>query len=684
MIKKLLIFSLLIASSSISFSQKEAFFYIKGKVINFDDKEELFGATIFLIQKDNLVTKSISEYDGSFLIALKGIKGQVFDLLVSKNGFLQKKILIDLSTLDISDKKQSITVSNKINIALMSNSALVNADELSSSYSAKYIWSQTDFFLKEDLNFSIQFENSYKLSSTKLANNISSSSDNIVKDKSILSDFTFVFDDAKFLFKEKKYKDAYDKYTKAELIINNLSDIQTKTKLLSDLKISKTQLTKLMDSEDQIFNEQLLKAQKNYALGRKGYPKAKIILGTDPMKSRLNDPEIVLLIKKINTMESYFKLKDDAYSLVKSKKKKQEAIDFLKKAKENANINNTIIPNTELVQLTKTLDSLEKIVNPQLKNQTVLNSIPASTQDQGTILLAPGELYTGKTTDAYNDLFEIIDNNREEQFQIIQESKNAMDFENYYKNILNVSRNQDAQASLNAFKNEIDLIYISNKKSNEDQQLELKKLINNSEIIINENNKLVKSQNELRAAKISESKDEIDSKQYLDKDLRARQLEAQVINLENQKDQIELKNKAEKDLLEMRTLQQSKVVNSLDYINFQKDSVSKSQTEIRSNTLQSQKDYINSFTTKPNFIKNQAGVLYEKNKMTEEIFKTKNSQDFVTSIILRRIVVDKNGYGVVYEQTTNENGISFFTLNGIAITERIWFNESTGDNVIEK
>ncbi len=684
MIKKLLIFSLLIASSSISFSQKEAFFYIKGKVINFDDKEELFGATIFLIQKDNLVTKSISEYDGSFLIALKGIKGQVFDLLVSKNGFLQKKILIDLSTLDISDKKQSITVSNKINIALMSNSALVNADELSSSYSAKYIWSQTDFFLKEDLNFSIQFENSYKLSSTKLANNISSSSDNIVKDKSILSDFTFVFDDAKFLFKEKKYKDAYDKYTKAELIINNLSDIQTKTKLLSDLKISKTQLTKLMDSEDQIFNEQLLKAQKNYALGRKGYPKAKIILGTDPMKSRLNDPEIVLLIKKINTMESYFKLKDDAYSLVKSKKKKQEAIDFLKKAKENANINNTIIPNTELVQLTKTLDSLEKIVNPQLKNQTVLNSIPASTQDQGTILLAPGELYTGKTTDAYNDLFEIIDNNREEQFQIIQESKNAMDFENYYKNILNVSRNQDAQASLNAFKNEIDLIYISNKKSNEDQQLELKKLINNSEIIINENNKLVKSQNELRAAKISESKDEIDSKQYLDKDLRAKQLEAQVINLENQKDQIELKNKAEKDLLEMRTLQQSKVVNSLDYINFQKDSVSKSQTEIRSNTLQSQKDYINSFTTKPNFIKNQAGVLYEKNKMTEEIFKTKNSQDFVTSIILRRIVVDKNGYGVVYEQTTNENGISFFTLNGIAITERIWFNESTGDNVIEK
>ena len=76
--------------------------------------------------------------------------------------------------------------------------------------------------------------------------------------------------------------------------------------------------------------------------------------------------------------------------------------------------------------------------------------------------------------------------------------------------------------------------------------------------------------------------------------------------------------------------------------------------------------------------------MYENNKMTEVIYKIKNLQGYVSSVVLRRVVVDTNGYGVVYEQTTNENGKNSFTRNGLLITETIWFNESTGDNVIKK
>jgi hypothetical protein len=86
----------------------------------------------------------------------------------------------------------------------------------------------------------------------------------------------------------------------------------------------------------------------------------------------------------------------------------------------------------------------------------------------------------------------------------------------------------------------------------------------------------------------------------------------------------------------------------------------------------------------PNFLKNEVGVLYEKSKMTEEIFTIKNSEGFVSSIICRRIVVDENGYGIVYERTTNEIGKSYYTRNGFSITETIWFNESSGINVIKK
>ena len=53
-------------------------------------------------------------------------------------------------------------------------------------------------------------------------------------------------------------------------------------------------------------------------------------------------------------------------------------------------------------------------------------------------------------------------------------------------------------------------------------------------------------------------------------------------------------------------------------------------------------------------------------------------------MIVRRVVVDKNGYGVVFEQTTKEDGVNTFTRNDQVITDYIWFNESTGANVIEK
>jgi hypothetical protein len=77
-------------------------------------------------------------------------------------------------------------------------------------------------------------------------------------------------------------------------------------------------------------------------------------------------------------------------------------------------------------------------------------------------------------------------------------------------------------------------------------------------------------------------------------------------------------------------------------------------------------------------------VLFPKNAMTERTYTLKNAQNHVTTVIVRRVVVDKNGYGVVFEQTTNERGVNSFTRYGEVITDYIWNNESTGANVIEK
>jgi hypothetical protein len=135
---------------------------------------------------------------------------------------------------------------------------------------------------------------------------------------------------------------------------------------------------------------------------------------------------------------------------------------------------------------------------------------------------------------------------------------------------------------------------------------------------------------------------------------------------------------------EDRFTEQQQTINNLDYSRYQKDSISKANIELGLSKIQKMKDYQKYYETTPNYLKNEAGVLYEKNKMTEVIYKIKNLQGYVSSIIIRRIVVDINGYGVVYEQTINESGKNSFTRNGLPITETIWFNESTGLNVVKK
>ena len=61
-----------------------------------------------------------------------------------------------------------------------------------------------------------------------------------------------------------------------------------------------------------------------------------------------------------------------------------------------------------------------------------------------------------------------------------------------------------------------------------------------------------------------------------------------------------------------------------------------------------------------------------------------NDEGFVETVIIRRIVIDKDGFGVVYEQTKNEQGKSSYTRNGFSITEFEWQNESNGRSPFKK
>ena len=684
MIRKILFFFLLSLSFTRFYSQKDLSISLQGKVQNKENKENLFGATLYLMDKDVFISKSVSLSNGTFLLTAKIPRSDTYDLIVSKNGFILKKILIDLSSLDFEREYQNnIPLKKDMNINLYSQSLYPNINNSDSFYSEKYNWSRDYKKLIIDENYLIQAEEKLKQSNTPIAKVIIDSAAIKIQDETIISNLSDILKQAKSFSKEKNLKLSIDKYNEAELLSSKLSNSNSNQLFISALKAEKSKLLEAKNSEDLVFNSQLIKANEYFLLGQNGYAKAKLILRTDPMRGRVNDPKVIELTDKINQMESYFSMKKTAYLLVKSKKKNQEAITSLKITQEKAIINQKIIPQNELVQLKKSIDSLENIINPMLA-LIPKKVIPASTQDQGTILLAPGEIHTGKNSDAYKDILlnkEKKENAATYKMEII---KNDLEYTTNFKSSINASQSQDAQVEINEIKNDIDSILSNEQKNSEQRQYQMQEQIATLNQDINERNLSVIAQNELIITEISEKKNQLDITQKKLNDENSERLEKQMDAIQINKDRILIIEQERHDSEEDRYLKQQKTINKLDYAHYQKDSILKAEIDPRSTKIQKMKDYQKYYETTPNYLKNEDGVLYEKNKMTEVIYKIKNLQGYVSSVVLRRVVVDTNGYGVVYEQTTNESGKNSFTRNGLPITETIWFNESTGLNVVKK
>lgn len=684
MIRKILFFFLLSLIFTRFYSQKDLSISLEGKVQNKANKENIFGATLYLMDKEVFISKSVSLSNGTFLLTAKIPRSDTYDLIVSKNGFIINKILIDLSSLDFEREYQNIIPLKKdMNLNLYSQSLYPNINYSDSFYSEKYKWNLEVRQLISDENYLIQAEEKLKLSNKPIAKVIIDSAAIKIQDETIISNLTDILKQAKSYSKEKNLKLSIEKYNEAESLSTKLSNSSSNQLYISSLKAEKSKLLEVKNSEDLVFNSQLIKANEYFAQGQYGYAKAKLILRTDPMRGRINDPKVIELTDKINQMESYFSMKKTAYLLVKSKKKNQEAITSLKITQEKAILNQTIIPQNELAQLKKSIDSLENIINP-MSALIQKKIIPASTQDQGTILLAPGEIHTGKNSDAYKDIFinkEKKDNAATYKMEI---NKNDLEYTTNFISTITASQGQDAQVQINEIKNDIDSILSDEQKNNEQRQYQMQKQIATLNQDINERNLSVIAQNELIATEIGEKKNQLDITQKKLNDENSERLEKQMDAIQINKDRILIIEQERHETEEDRHAEQQKMINKLDYAHYQKDSILKAEIDSRSTKIQKMKDYQKYYETTPNYLKNEAGVLYEKNKMTEVIYKIKNLQGYVSSVVVRRIVVDTNGYGVVYEQTTNESGKNSFTRNGLPITETIWFNESTGLNVVKK
>ena len=482
------------------------------------------------------------------------------------------------------------------------------------------------------------------------------------------------------LYAQKKYDQSIDMYKKAELNIAKFKKQTLIDQYSKELQNGMKKVTDWKNSQDQIYKDQLAKANENFLKGPQFYAVAKNILNSDPMKSRQNEPSVIELKDKISKMEAYYAQRKAAYATVKAKNNVQ-GLKELKAVQVTATTNARSLPATELAQLQKSIDSLTTITAP-----AVVKTAPSVKEDVivGTQLKAPGERTNGTPEQAFNDLNKTSQQKAERPQEQLQEIKNVFDYQNHFNETMSAVQQESTDQNMESFKSEQTIIERKNQVAANQRQGDLQNELQKNEVAVTTRNKTQEEKQSQNAENISTWKDAKDvsnanAQKASDKLQEAELSRSNRLSNEEAVRAEKLKKQEEKDLSAQEKMKTNYEV-----------SVSKRENENAVNQDQ-QYEQIEKIaaskvelTNAPNNLKDEDGVLFPKNAMTERTYTVKNSQGFVTTVIVRRVVVDKNGYGVVFEQTTKEDGVNNFTRNGQIITDYIWFNESTGANVIEK
>jgi hypothetical protein len=482
------------------------------------------------------------------------------------------------------------------------------------------------------------------------------------------------------LYSQKKYDLSIDMYKKAEGNIAKFKKQSLIDQYAKELQNGMKKVTDWKNSQEQIYKDQLAKANENFSKGLQFYSVAKNILNSDPMKSRQNEPSVIELKNKITKMETYYAQRKAAYLTVKSKNNVQ-ALKELKAVQVLATTNARSIPATELSQLQKSIDSLTTLNTP-----VVVKTSPSVNEDLivGTQLKAPGERINGTPEQAFNDLNKTTQQKAERPQEQIQEIKNVFDYQNHFNETMSEVQQESTDQNMETFKSEQTLIERKNQEVSDQRQMELQKELQKNEVAVATRNQIQEEKQNQNAENIRVWKDAKDVSNANEQKAADNLQESELSRSNRLSNEESLRGNKLKEQEEKELNAQEKMKTNYEV------SVTKRDVENASNQDQQyeQIEKIASskleLTNAPNNLKDEDGVLFPKNTMTERTYTVKNGQGFVTTVIVRRVVVDKNGYGVVFEQTTKEDGVNTFTRNEQVITDYIWFNESTGANVIEK
>ena len=475
---------------------------------------------------------------------------------------------------------------------------------------------------------------------------------------------------------ELNSKDNYDlaiaAYKKTELLISALLDLNKKNMKLDEVKEHIAEVEQKRKDKDKLYRDAIINVTAAIDEGPKTFYIVDDLFSKEPLKAKSSEKEIIDLKSHYTLVKNYFKDKNIKLKTVWL----TDSIKAYQAIKEIYNLALiSKVSQNELKKVMVSMDSLSSIISPK--------KLKINSNSSGTILSAPGILVDSSNANASFQRLEFTRLSIEKgKSTYLVDLKNDIELEAYFRNIQQeVIRNESATVIQNLLTENDVINQLKNNESNLRTEA-LKALVQENDYIIYQRELAATLMHESAASIIQSDKNKMDV--YL---LKEKEREDSIHALAQQilkanMNAIDLKNSelGKANDLSASNLQVAK--NKVELEIYRRDSLSKVSKELTAKMLVDQSNQVESGVRNPNYIRDEKGVCFPWNAVTEKIYELKNASGFVVAVIIRKVVVDQYGYGVVFEHTRNEKGISSFTLNGSIITEFIWFNQSNGSGVI--
>ena len=481
-------------------------------------------------------------------------------------------------------------------------------------------------------------------------------------------------------FLQKKYDLALETYKKADqqiALFHKQALIDTYSK---ELQAGMKRVTEGINSMSQVYQNQLAKANENFNKGPLYFGTAKSILNSDPLKSRQNEPEVIALKEKIATMETYYNDRKAAYLLVKAKDN-AAAFKALEKVHAVGQAQQQHLKPTELPALQKSIDSLREILKP-VQVAKVQPDVPV--EPAGIRLTAPGEAVSGENSMVFNDLQLNREAKQEAPYRTQQQIHTEVEYQNYFSQQNAQIGSFETMSQLELTRSQRDIAARQNNNTQLTLQADKAQQTQEHEVAVQNRDASAAVRQQENSDNISAWKDAKDYQEQTTAKAAFSRQEYELKRLNEFQNGLDLQAqkepaKAEQNMNELNARQQD-----VAYTKQQEQEAATVGGQAQYEKIQQTAASTVQLKTTPNYLRDENGVLFAVNTMTEKTYQIKNKEGFVTKVIIRRVVVDPNGYGVVYEQITDENGKTYFTRDGQVSTEYIWFNDSTGSNVLKK